>query len=167
MRRALTALIFMAFSTPTLAQATHPIVGVWITDQQAEITVAPCAAGYCGYLSKIVIPEARLVNSGKKAADIDIASLTDVNNKDPNLQQRPLLGLEMLSLNRALSANAFEGEIYNPEDGNTYYGKLELVDQQQVKLTGCALVVLCQSQTWFRAPKIDPPPFPAMLVPRP
>ena len=167
MWRALTALVALAVSTPVLADPVHPIVGVWVTDDQAEITVAPCAAGYCGYLSRIVIPQNRLANSGKSAADIDIASLTDVNNKDPALQQRPLLGLEMLSLNRALSANAFEGDIYNPEDGNIYYGKLELVDRHQVKLTGCALVVLCQSQAWFRAPKENPPPIPAALIRRP
>lgn len=167
MRRALTALATLALSAPAVAGPVHPIVGVWVTDDQAEVTVAPCDAGYCGYLSRIVIPEDRLANTGKKAADIDITSLTDVNNKDPVLKQRPLLGLEMLTLNTALSANAYEGDIYNPEDGNIYYGKLELVDPYQAKLTGCALVVLCQSQAWFRAPRENPPPIPAALIRRP
>ena len=167
MRQALATLVALALSAPALAEPVHPIVGVWVTDEQAEVTVAPCDAGYCGYLSRIIIPEDRMANTGKKAADIDIASLTDVNNKDPLLKQRPLLGLEMLTLDTALSANAFEGDIYNPEDGNIYYGKLELIDRHQVKLTGCALVVLCQSQSWFRAPKENPPPIPAELIRRP
>ena len=167
MRRALTALIFMAFSAPTLAQATHPIVGVWITDQQAEITVAPCAAGYCGYLSKIVIPEARLVKFRQKGRGYRHSQPDGCQQQGPESAATAASRPRNAQPQRALSANAFEGEIYNPEDGNTYYGKLELVDQQQVKLTGCALVVLCQSQAWFRAPKINPPPFPAKLIPRP
>ncbi|MBU1174893.1 MAG: DUF2147 domain-containing protein [Alphaproteobacteria bacterium] len=169
MRRVLAGLGILAMAaaaTPGLAQEDDPILGIWTTEEQAEITVAYCPQGLCGYLSRIVIPE-EYADSQDKIDAIGIENITDVKNKDPALRTRPLLGMPLLTLGRQLSATAFEGEIYNPEDGNTYYGKLQLVDLQRIKLTGCALIVLCQDIEWYRVPSDSPPPYPAAATSRP
>lgn len=167
MRRIVSVIGFglaLALAAPAAAQQNDPVLGIWATQEQAEVTVAHCPAGLCGYLSRIVIPEEH-AGSSDKIAEIGIENLKDMNNKDPALRGRPLLGMELLILGKQLSPVAYEGEIYNPEDGNLYYGKLELMDANRIKLTGCALVILCQAQEWYRVP--DPPPVPTPVAQRP
>lgn len=40
-----------------IAQSGALIEGVWLTDAKSEMTIAACAEGYCGYISKIVVPD--------------------------------------------------------------------------------------------------------------
>ena len=156
----------LATGVPSLGQQQNPILGTWVTDDQAEITIAFCPQGLCGSLSRIVIPDEHAA-SREKIDEIGIENLTDANNKDPALRGRPLLGLDLLVLDKQLSETAFEGEIYNPQNGDTYYGKLELMDRSRIKLTGCALIVVCLSQEWYRVPSDNPPPMPTPVADRP
>ncbi|MEM7741371.1 MAG: DUF2147 domain-containing protein [Pseudomonadota bacterium] len=43
-----------------------------------------------------------------------------------------------------------KGQLTNPNDGNVYRGSISLDDDGQLKLKGCALRVLCQSEMWKR-----------------
>ena len=50
----------------------------------------------------------------------------DINNPDPKLRNRNILGLEIVSGFEKASQNTWKGgKIYDPESGNTYYGKIE------------------------------------------
>jgi uncharacterized protein (DUF2147 family) len=87
---------------------------------------------------------------GVDASAIDIESITDVMNKDPAMRERPMLGLQILTLKATDNPWHFTGDIYNPQDGNTYSGEISVKDADSIILKGCALYVLCQEQVWTR-----------------
>jgi uncharacterized protein (DUF2147 family) len=148
-----TALFLAAMTLGTLCgtatvQAQAMIEGTWLTPQQSEMTIAACVEGYCGYISKIVITSDIRAKYGD-AVDSAVV-FTDYNNKDKSLRDRPIDGLQILTLRQGADVLHFEGEIYNPEDGNTYAGYLEVKGPDSMILKGCALMVLCQEQVWTR-----------------
>lgn len=137
---------------PAAAQQALPalIEGVWLTTARTELTIVACPIGYCGHISKIVIPEEIKQKYGDQLESIDPASFTDANNKDPALQGRPIQGLQILALRQTGNPMYYEGEIYNPEDGNIYSGSVEVLSTDLIRLKGCVLYVLCQEQDWSR-----------------
>lgn len=46
--------------------------------------------------------------------------------------------------------NSWTGDLFNPEDGKTYSGKITYDSPTQLTLTGCLMGFLCQSETWTR-----------------
>ena len=57
----------------------------------------------------------------------------------------PVLGL------KPSGDGQWTGSLYDAEDGRTYTGKLNIVDERHVKVSGCVLGGLfCQTQTWTR-----------------
>jgi uncharacterized protein (DUF2147 family) len=53
--------------------------------------------------------------------------LRDLNNPDPALQTRTILGLPLITGFKPNGAGKWNGgKIYNPQDGKTYNSKLEL-----------------------------------------
>jgi len=46
--------------------------------------------------------------------------------------------------------NQWKGDLFNPENGKTYGGKITLDSKTQLTLTGCLIAFLCQSETWTR-----------------
>lgn len=53
--------------------------------------------------------------------------------------------------------NSWKGDLFNPEDGKTYTGKITYDSPTQFTLTGCLMAFLCQSETWER---VSGPPKP-------
>ena len=47
----------------------------------------------------------------------------------------------------------WKGDLFNPENGKLYTGKISLDSPDQLTLTGCLIAFLCQSETWTRVPK--------------
>lgn len=140
------AMILAGASAAGAQQA--PIEGVWVTEQESEMTISSCIEGFCGYISKIVITDEIRAKYG---SEVDaISNYTDYNNPDEGLRDRPIQGLQILTLLEVSANRVYEGEIYNPEDGNTYSGELTVVDENTIKLKGCAFFVMCQEQIWRR-----------------
>lgn len=79
-----------------------------------------------------------------------VEDVKDVKNKNPELRSRSLNGLEVMRGFAGGPKVWSGGSIYRPADGNTYSGRMELVDPNTLKLTGCVVAPLCQSQTWKR-----------------
>ncbi|MGJ0506301.1 MAG: DUF2147 domain-containing protein [Methylocystis sp.] len=46
--------------------------------------------------------------------------------------------------------NSWKGDLFNPEDGKTYTGKITYDSPTQLTLSGCLVAFLCQSETWTR-----------------
>ncbi len=46
--------------------------------------------------------------------------------------------------------NSWKGDLFNPEDGKTYTGKITYDAPNQLTLSGCLVAFLCQSETWTR-----------------
>ncbi|QYO78113.1 DUF2147 domain-containing protein [Devosia salina] len=130
------------------------IEGVWRTLLQSEITISPCEGGYCGHLSHIVVPEGMLSGAeAEAAAAMAPEDFFDYRNEDPALRDRPMLGLQILTLWPGKEAYIFDGEIYNPEDGKTYSGYVEMVGPDTLRLNGCVLFnVVCRGEEWTRVP---------------
>ncbi|KQN72473.1 DUF2147 domain-containing protein [Devosia sp. Leaf64] len=132
-----------------------PIEGVWRAEPQSEITIAPCELGFCGYLSKIVVPEDILsAEEAEAAAKMSPEQFFDKRNEDPALRNRPMLGLHMLTLRPGERPTVFDGEVYNPQDGKTYSGYVELLGPDALRLNGCVLYnVICRGEDWVRVPQ--------------
>lgn len=140
-------------SAPAATSSAQALIeGVWRTQLASEITIAPCAEGYCGHISKVVVPEHILRTHDRAAIEqMRAEDFFDYNNKDPNLRGRPILGLRILTLRPAERPHVYQGEIYNPEDGNTYSGFMEVLGPDMVRLNGCVMFnLLCRGEDWSR-----------------
>jgi uncharacterized protein (DUF2147 family) len=77
----------------------------------------------------------------------------DVNNKDPKLRDRAMLGIVLMWHLRYTGGEYVDGYIYDPENGDTYTMKATLEGNDTLKLRGyVAIPLLGQSQTWSRLP---------------
>jgi uncharacterized protein (DUF2147 family) len=150
MRTHLMAIAALIPLIPAGALADALVEGTWMTPESSEMTIAECVQGFCGTLSKIIITDEQIAQYGAAAANIKIEDLKDVQNQNPALKERPMLGLQIMTLRATTNPWHFEGEIYNPRDGNTYAGYMDVKDADTVILKGCALYVLCQEQVWTR-----------------
>jgi uncharacterized protein (DUF2147 family) len=122
----------------TGAEAQPTVQGRWLTDDgKGIVIIAPCGAHICGRIVEVLD---RRPNVPK----------TDVKNPDPNLRNRPILGLTTLSGFTGADSAWRGGRAYDPKSGRSYRSSLELNPDGSLKLTGC-LLFLCQSRRWTRA----------------
>ena len=162
LRRFATALLLAALTAPMAGAQTEqaapgplsPIEGVWRTQLLSEVTIAACPEGFCGALSHIVVPEGMLSGAeAEAAAAMAPEDFFDYRNEDPALRDRPMLGLQILTLWQGKEPHIFDGEIYNPEDGKTYTGYIEMIGPDMLRLNGCVLFnVVCRGEEWTRVP---------------
>jgi uncharacterized protein (DUF2147 family) len=140
------------FAQESATPPVHPIEGTWRTVLSSEVTIAACEEGFCGTLSNIVVPTEGLTPEELAAAQaMPAESFTDQRNKDPALRNRPMLGLQILTLRPSEQPHVLDGDIYNPQDGNTYSGYIEMLGPDMVRLNGCVLFnVICRGEDWVR-----------------
>ena len=75
----------------------------------------------------------------------------DVNNPDPSLRSRRLLGLTILSGFRFDGSRWTGGSVYDPNSGNTYRGTITLVDHDTLALRGyIGIPLFGRTETWRR-----------------
>ena len=75
----------------------------------------------------------------------------DVNNKDPKLRDRPLVGIVLMWHLKYDDGEYVDGYVYNPEDGGTYRMKAEVLSPESLKIRGyVGISLLGQSKTWSR-----------------
>jgi uncharacterized protein (DUF2147 family) len=117
------------------------ILGVWWTENnKGRVEIAKCAApmqGLCGTIVWISQP-----------SDAQGRPQTDKKNKDPRLRNRPIVGMAVFEGWRPAGANAWKGEVYDPEEGETYDVDISLAGDR-LTLRGCVLL-FCDSETWIR-----------------
>ena len=79
---------------------------------------------------------------------------TDVNNPDPMLRSRPLIGLELFEGFRYDGDGEWSGgTIYDPNNGKTYSCKLKLIGPDRLKVRGfIGISLIGRSETWKRQP---------------
>jgi uncharacterized protein (DUF2147 family) len=128
------------------------VEGVWKTKLESEVTIAPCDSVYCGFITKIVVPSDIAAANKDALAQIG-TNFFDYNNKDPKLRARPIQGLQILTLHMGKSPSIYDGDIYNPQDGNTYSGYIEVLSPNRLRLNGCILYnIICRGEEWVRVP---------------
>ena len=129
-----TALALLA-AAPAMAQ---DVDGVWLSpSRSAHVQISHCGDQLCGKVISASQPKTN-------------PNFLDVHNKNPALRTRRVIGALLLEGFTGGPTEWSGGHVYNPGDGNTYSGKLTLVDENHLKLTGCAMWVLCKSQVWTR-----------------
>ncbi|WP_239804914.1 DUF2147 domain-containing protein [Croceicoccus hydrothermalis] len=130
-----TALLFATLATlSTPAWAAAPIEGRYVTENgRAVVAVKTCGKAMCGKVDKILRPK-----KGVPARDI--------NNDDPALRSRPILGLPIL-MGLTADDDVWRGDIYNPEDGNEYRAVVSRMANGSLKVQGC-LAFICKTQVW-------------------
>ena len=113
--------------------------GEWrVADGVANIRVAQCYGNMWGVVSWEKNPGGR-----------------DMNNPDPAKQSRPTLGMPiLLAMKKKPGVDAWEGQVYNAKDGQTYSSTIKPVGNDQLEIQGCVLGFLCGGETWTR---VGPP----------
>lgn len=117
---------------PALAQSADPS-GTYLSEsKETRVKVAKCGSAYCGTIVSVQ------------------GETKDVNNPDPKLKGRNLVGVQMISDLRP-SGEDFTGQLYNYKDGKTYTGKMSFKGGNAMQLSGCILGgLICRSQTWTK-----------------
>jgi uncharacterized protein (DUF2147 family) len=125
----------LTFAAP--AQAAESITGSWHTvGKRALVTIAPCGKALCGKIARLIEP----TKSG---------ATTDVNNPDPALKKRKLVGLPILS-GFVADGDKWHGKIYDPNTGKTYRSIVSKAKGGTLNVEGC-VAVFCQTQVWTAA----------------
>ena len=103
---------------PLFAEAeADAIIGEWYTEgNKSVVQIYKCQEKFCG---KIIWLKEPLNDKGQEKRDGE--------NPDPNLQQRKIVGMDLVSGFVYDGDNIWrEGVIYNPENGKTYSCKMTL-----------------------------------------
>lgn len=133
------AVVLASTAGSTAASSAVSPIGLWLTpDDHGQVEVLACGDKLCG----------RIVTSDRLKAD---PGLKDTANKNPALRNRPLKGLMIMTGFNGGPARWTGGTIYRPQDGGAYQGTIDMVDARTLKLKGCVVAPLCQTQTWKRA----------------
>lgn len=117
----------MALCAPSASLATDAIYGVWVRDGHPT--------------DKLEFYDC----SGKLCAK---GTLPGVDGSPPPI---------ILRSAAKTGPNNWKGDLFNPEDGKTYTGKISYDSPTQMTMTGCLVAFLCQSETWTR---VSGPPKP-------
>ncbi len=90
----------------------------------------------------------------------------DDHNPDVAKRSRPTLGVPiLLDMKPAQgTADKWEGNIYNPENGKTYSAHIQLTTPTKLEVKGCVLKYLCGGETWTRY--VEPAPAPGTMAPK-
>jgi uncharacterized protein (DUF2147 family) len=120
------------FATPVAAQ--QSIHGTYVdSGGYTEITVGYCGNRRCGDITRIIRSKPGEPNR-------------DVHNDNPALRDRPILGLRVLHDLR-WDDGAWRGEVYNPEDGNTYRAEVRPGANGALEVQGC-VAFFCRTRLW-------------------
>ncbi len=124
------------------AFAADAVEGDWLTNAGAKVRVAPCHGQPARLCGEIVWLQTPTTAAGDPQRDI--------NNPDPALRARPIVGMVVLrDFQREASGRWSGGKIYDPKTGKTYDSKMQLNPDGTLKLEGC-VAVFCQARTWTR-----------------
>ncbi|MDR6627326.1 DUF2147 domain-containing protein [Caulobacter segnis] len=122
-------------ATPAFAA---DVTGLWQTPTNGgQVEIARCGNSLCG----------KLLSSNHIREN---PALKDVKNKDESQRVRTLKNLQMLYDFSGGPTKWTGGKVYNPDDGGTYSGTIELIGENQLKLKGCIVAPFCKTQVWTR-----------------
>ncbi len=113
------------------APARTPIDGEWENPgHSVKVRTGACGEELCGWVSWA---------SDKAISDA----------RKGGTQQ--LIGTAILRNYKARGAGRWQGEVFVPDMGSTFYSTLSQIDNDQIKVSGCILHgLICKSQLWHR-----------------
>jgi uncharacterized protein (DUF2147 family) len=135
--------IFALFGAMQAASVAAPSVpGRWLTENKSGVVeIFPCGDQLCGKLAWFRI----------KPDDPNPEAL-DFRNPDPARRSRSLCGLVFMHGFKLTGPNDWEnGNIYDPESGNTYHGTMRLEPDGTLRLRGyIGISLIGRSEVWTR-----------------
>ena len=147
--RALVAVLMMSSTGRAGTAGPADPSGTWLTeDGRARIRLERCGAAHdriCGFIVWMKAP-----------VDARGLPFRDELNPDPEKRSRALLGHQLILGLAATPEGRFSGEIYNAEDGESYSISLWRESAERLKLKGCLVKLLCQTQTWTQTSDVQP-----------
>lgn len=138
----LLALMVSGFTSLKAQNPADRIIGKWYTEENKSlIEIYKQGDKYFGKMVWLKTPNRE-----------DGSPKLDDKNPEPKLQKRPLLGLVILSDLEFDEDNEWEdGEIYDPESGNTYSCYIELIDNNTIHMRGyIGFSLFGRTTTWIR-----------------
>lgn len=133
MKRILSLLAAMLLTVPAFAGTPGDVLGVWKTNgDRSRIELYRCGEQICGKVvwlrePKFTSPEDGPVGETK----------IDLKNPEPALQQRPILGLQVIKgLTHAGENTWGKGICYDPESGNSYKCNMRFLPPDKLKMRG-------------------------------
>jgi uncharacterized protein (DUF2147 family) len=122
-----------------LSVALAQIEGYWLTeDKSGVIQIYKNGQSF----------EGKIVGGEKKGDGLDN------KNPDPSLRSRELIGMVILKDLKLEGEEYKQGEIYDPNSGNTYRLKARLIDSERLKLRGYIGVSLFgRNEIWTKQNK--------------
>lgn len=144
----------MAMATTVSAQEADAVIGKYIPpEKDSVIEIFKCGDKYCG---KTACIKDNAYPAGSKDG-VPGTPYLDHHNPDPKLKKRPNLGMKFLTGFVADGNGKYkDGKIYNPRDGKTYCGKMNLTGNK-LELRGhlCISSFLGKTNTWVRMSGIN------------
>ena len=125
------------------------ILGIWnTTDSKSQVQIFREKEKYFGKI--ISLKEPNVPADGKSG--LAGKPKTDYHNPKPELRQRPIIGLQIMSDFVPAGRNRWtSGIVYDPESGKTYKCKLSLVGTNRLEVRGYVGVsLLGRTVTWTR-----------------
>lgn len=136
--RAAALLALSLFALPAPALAAPSPVGRWATAERGGVVeIFSCGPALCG----------KIAGGGEIDTHPD---LRDTRNPNPAQRSRLLKGLVFMTGFTGGPAEWKGGTIYRATNGKSYAGSLALAGADVLKLTGCIVSPLCQTQVWHR-----------------
>ena len=129
MRRILLSIgMSAALAAPVVATAGSPIEGRW-RNGKMEIEIDRCGQTLCGTIVKA---------SAKAKAKAQKGSGTD------------LIGARLIENIRPTSSNSYKARVFVADRNMHATGTIRQINNNQLAVRGCALLILCKSATWDR-----------------
>ncbi|AWW73449.1 hypothetical protein CD351_03285 [Erythrobacter sp. KY5] len=134
----LVTIIAALMLSATSALAAEPISGRWVTEERdAVVEIKPCGSATCGTIARFLVPPP------------DGLDQRDINNPEPELRRRRLLGLPILTQFRR-DDDLWRGRIYDPKSGKSYRSVIRRTGPNTIEVRGC-IGPFCQAQVWRKA----------------
>lgn len=141
-KKILLPLAFALVATLTgWAQKLSPI-GVWANEEKkGTFEIYQCGSKLCAKIVSLTEPNDK---HGKPR--------TDVENPDPKLKTRPMMGLVFMEGFEPTGNNKWEnGTIYDPKNGKTYSSYMKMLSANTIEVRGfIGFSLIGRSQTWSR-----------------
>ena len=143
----LTFVVVVWMTTTTWADDREIIEGTWLTaDADGWVELAIDGSELTG----------RIAGSPDDPQNLNPPRL-DIENPDPALRGRRLLGMIILSGFQYESDGRWTGgRVYDPNNGKTYRGTIELLDRNTLSLRGfIGISLFGRSESWTRVERQD------------
>lgn len=129
---ALLAICMAGFPDGARAQVPPSLNGVWVNPSgTVKVETGNCADRLCGW---VVWASPDAIDDAREGGT------------------EHLLGTRVLSEYDRISPGTWQGNVFVPDHGATFFSKIREIDRDSIRISGCLLHgLLCKSQVWRRA----------------